>query len=314
MNSKEKVIAMDIGGTNIRIGLVDSIGKIEKNTKLDKPDISQIPDLTISTIKDLFTKVELEDTSCIVVSAAGRVDNEKGLINCPTIGKNVLLLGKNLKEAFGKEVILINDANAAVYGEHSKIKDKTQNLVYITISTGIGGGAIVDGHLLQNNAVEIGHVVVKEEDYKLFCNYGHTNCWEAFASGNGIPNFFKTWAKKQKITLEKDYSTAKEIFEAAKKGGQTEKKFLEKLGEYNGRGISMIMAVYNPDVIVIGGSVVHHNKNEILKPIMKNIQELYKSPKIIVTESGDEVCLLGAAQYAFDNLIGINNDRSDKNA
>ncbi len=298
----KKIIAIDIGGTNIRIGLVDSLGNLEKNTKLDKPDISQVPDLIISTIKDLFTKSELENTSCIAVSTAGRVDNEKGLIECPTIGKGVLPLGRDLKEVFGKEVILINDANVAAYGEYSKIKDKTQNLVYVTISTGIGGGAIVDGYLIQNNAVEIGHIVVKEEDYKLFCNYGHENCWEAFASGNGIPHFFKAWAKKQKITAE-NYSAAGEIFEAAKKGGQTEKKFLEKLGEYNSRGISMIMAAYNPDIIVIGGSVVRHNKNEILKPMMKNIQEIYKLPQIIVTESGDEVCLLGAAQYAFDNLV-----------
>ena len=304
-SAEKKVIAIDIGGTNIRIGLVDSLGNLEKNTKLDKPDISQVSDLIISTIKDLFTAEGLKDASCIAVSTAGRVDNEKGTIKSASIGKGILPLGKNLKEEFEKEVILINDANAAAYGEYSKLKNKTQNLVYITMSTGIGGGAVVNGHLLfgaENTAVEIGHVVVKEEDYNILCNCGHPNHWEAFASGKGIPKFFQEWAKKQKITVE-NHSTAKEIFEAAKKGSQTEKKFLEKLGEYNGRGVSMILAVYNPDIIVIGGSVIHHNREKILGPMIKNIEKHYKLPEIIVTESGDEVCLLGAAQYAFDNLL-----------
>ncbi len=305
-NSKvSKVIAIDIGGTNIRVGLVDSLGNLEKNTKLDKPDISQVSDLILTTIKSFFNEKELQSASYFAVSTAGRVDNEKGTIKSASIGRGILPLGKDLKEEFGKEVILINDANAAAYGEYSKLKDKTQNMVYITMSTGIGGGAIVNGHLLfgaENSAVEIGHVVVKEEDYNILCNCGHPNHWEAFASGKGMPKFFKEWAKKQKINLEKDYSTAKEIFEAAKGGGQTEKKFLEKIGEYNGRGISMILAVYNPDIIVIGGSVMHHNRDEVLEPMIDNIEKHYKMPEIIVTDSGDEVCLLGAAAYAFDNL------------
>ncbi|RJO60219.1 ROK family protein [candidate division WS5 bacterium] len=298
------IITIDIGGTNIRIGLIDSNGKIEKITRLKKPHIGEISELILSTIKTFFSKEELKNAELIAVASAGKVDNEKGTLKSSSIGKGVLPLGKDLKEEFSKDVILINDANAAAYGEFSKYRDRTNNLVYITISTGIGGGAVVDGRLLgaEINATEIGHIIVKEEDYHILCNCGFENHWEAFASGKGIPKFFKEWAKKKGINQGKSYTSAEDIFQAAKKGGSLEKRFLEKIGEYNGRGLSTIMALYMPDIVVIGGSVVHHNQKEILEPMIKNTEKHYKLPEIIITESGDDVCIIGAAMYAFDNL------------
>lgn len=301
--AEKKVIAIDIGGTNIRLGLVDSSGKIRKITKLKKPHIDEVSTLTISTIKNFFDQEEVESAICIAIASAGKVDNIEGTLKSSSIGKGILPLGRDLKKEFGKKTTLINDANAAAYGEYSKYKDRVRNLVYITISTGIGGGAIVDGHLLgaETNATEVGHIVVKEENYKILCNCGFENHWEAFASGKGIPTFFKEWARKGKVNLKKEYKTTEEIFEAAKRNDDI-KRFIEKLGEYNGRGLGTIMALYGPEIVVFGGSVMHHNQKELLGPMIRHTEKHYELPEIFVAEAGDDVCLLGAAQYAFDNL------------
>ena len=141
------ILAIDNGATNLRIGLVDEAGQVLKVKKTSAPNSDEFIKKLISEIKATTSEEELEKINYIVISTHGKVDNKLGTIKSPKF-KSPSEISSPLEKTFRKKVFLINDANAAAYGEFLKAKDKTNNLVYITISTGIGCGAIVNGQLL----------------------------------------------------------------------------------------------------------------------------------------------------------------------
>lgn len=300
------IIAVDIGGTNLRVALLDKNGKFLKKKKVSSTPFTNINNKLIAAIKDVATPIELDEVEIIGICSLGDVNNEKGTVNPPRAENANFNISSPLKKVFNKELFLINDATAAAYGEYTKLKDKKNNLVYLTISTGIGGGVVYNGNLLAgqtSSPAEFGHIIVKEEDYALPCKCGHLNHWEAFTSGTGLPNFLRAWAEREDIKLSKNYKTAAEIFEDAQGGDENLKKFFDKVGEFNGQGISTIIAVYYPEIIVLGGSVVLNNKDLILNGIKKNIEKNYKTPEILVTSSGDDAGLFGVAQYIIDKKL-----------
>ena len=200
-------------------------------------------------------------------------------------------------------MFLLNDANAAVLGEQCFGAGKgKKNLVYITISTGIGGGAIVDGKLLlgkNGNAAEVGHMIA-DTTYNIRCSckrgIGH---WEGCASGRNIPKFFKTWAKARGKKIAVMPRTAKDIFKNAQLGDVSAREFLDALHRVNARAISNIIAAYDPELITIGGSVMLMNASVLLSGIKKYVDRFLKTSKICVTSLGDDAGLLGAAMAVF---------------
>jgi len=309
--AKNLALAVDVGGTNLRTAIISRKGKIiaksfAKTAQKGKSG-RVIAEQIVGEIKKITESKKMRDYEGIGVSIAGPIDYKKGAsLNPPNMNFGFVPVIKPLERAFGIPVSIINDCNAGALGEKSFGKGKkVKNLVYITLSSGIGGGAFVNNKLLLGrggNAAEVGHFMV-DTKYNLPCSCrkgrGH---WEAYASGNNLPKFFKIWAKDKNLETEFP-SKAKDIFEAARKGNKNVLRFMEELGKINGRGISNVIAAYDPEVIVLGGAVALNNFDIIVKYALPHIDRFLKIPKIFKSSLGKEAPLLGAAAVVFEKEL-----------
>jgi len=246
------------------------------------------------------------------IASAGPLDLKKGVLIKPA---NLPFEYAPLTEPISRELrlpaYLVNDCTAAVLGERVFGAGKgLDNIVYITIGTGIGGGAIVDGCLLlgkDGNAVEIGHLTI---DFKgrLKCGCGKKGHWEAYCSGRNIPNFVRMRLEEiDKTIVEKSLFYAKVngnlfhlsseiLFNAAKEGDKLSLQLVEEIGVLNAIGFANVINAYDPSLITVGGTVTLENKKLILSPVRRYVRNyvVNRVPKIIVTPLGDDVGIFGA--------------------
>ena len=305
---KTYAIAIDLGATNVRVALVSSDGiivaKIKNKTPNQGKKSSIISDAIIMMISTLLTDHTDMHPKGIGIASMGPLDYQRGgPLSSPNIPFSFVPLIQPLQKKFSLPVHLLNDANAAVCGEqYFGAGKKKKNIVYITISTGIGAGVIVNGNLLlgkSGNAAEIGHMAV-DSNYQLACSckkgMGH---WEGHASGRNIPIFFATWTKAKSYVIPYMPNDAKQIFNLAKKRDSHAHEFLDELHRINARAISNIIVAYDPELITIGGPVMLYNAPLLLAGMKKYIDKYLTIPKICVTPLGENIGLLGAATAVF---------------
>ncbi len=312
------VIAVDIGATRTRVALVESgriIAKVEGKTPR-KGSSTIISEKVVELIKELGDKAA--KATRIGVGSIGPLDLSRGLIvGAPNIEIPVVKLVEPLMEATGKPVILANDCMAAVWGEYLYGRWRgTENIVYVTISTGIGGGMIVDGHLLvgkKGNAHEIGHITVDVMG-RMPCKCGGRGHWEAYSSGDNIPRFAKhliagmeKHAAKSSLDaefVEKVYRgiSAREVFEYARRGSKLAQMVVEEVNRINMAGIEAVVNLYDPEVVVLGGSVVLNNVDLVFNPLREALQSwrglVTDAPRLELASFGDDEVLVGAAAIA----------------
>jgi len=316
--AKEYAIGVDIGATNLRVALGDSDGKIYKRITERTP--REGDELTIShkiseMIKSLLTERELEKVRGIGIGTIGPLDLKRGaIVNTPNLPFRYIPLREPLEESFKLPVYILNDCVAAVVGErYFGIGKGIANLVYITLSTGIGGGVYVDSHLLigkDGNAHEIGHMVIDYEG-RLVCGCGKRGHWEAYCSGKNIPNLVKLLLEDKKLKdveksvlfklITKGELTAKDVFNAAKKGDSFAKEVIEEIGRLNAIGFANVTNVYDPELITVGGSVALNNPKLVIEPINRYINDyvINRTPRIEITPLGGDIVLLGALALVF---------------
>lgn len=301
-------LAVDLGATNVRVALVSESGNIVAKLKEKTPKHGKngtvISEKIIEMIKQLLADHPAVRPIGIGVSSMGPLDYARGgPLHSPNISFGFVPLTGPLRKKFSLPVFLFNDANAAVLGEQRFGAGKNKkNLVYITISTGIGGGAIVDGKLLlgkSGNAAEIGHMLA-DTAYNIRCSCKKgTGHWEGLASGRNMPRFFRVWANAHEKKAGALPVAAKDIFDRAQSGDAVAREFLGVLHRVNARAVSNIIAAYDPELITIGGSVMAMNARVLLPGIKKYVDRLLKTPEIRVTRLGDDIALLGAAAAVF---------------
>lgn len=307
------VCGVDLGGTKINTGLVDNNGKILKSIKV--PTLAEEgPDAVIKRIEesilDVLTKagMKVSDLSGIGIGSPGPLDAEKGVVICPPNlpGWVNIPLVKILSEKFDVVIKLNNDANAAALGEYLFGAGRgIDNFIYVTVSTGIGGGAIIGGKLYNgenSNAAEIGHHTIDFRGPK--CNCGNYGCFEAYASGTALSKFAKEAVKGGRDSIIKNIAgeggiKAEHVFEAARMGDALAKELIDNEAFYLGIGIANIMAFYNPKRIAIGGGV-SNQWDMLYDKMMKTIYERALKPnaeicEVVRAELGENVGLLGAA-------------------
>lgn len=305
---KDLAIAVDLGATNLRVGIVSKNGKILKQFTTETPKIKNQPSFLIKTIIVLINSIlESYDKKRILgigVVVPSPIDSKKGeMTNPPNLPYKKVAITKPLKKYFSLPVFLSNDCSSAVLAEkYFGAGKKSSNFVYLTISSGIGSGIIADNHLLSghnNSAGEVGHFIV-DTIYNLHCQcgggYGH---WEAYCSGNNMPIFLKTWLKFERIKNNYAANTSKDIFDLAKNKDKNILNFLKQIGKINARGISNIIVAYNPEIIIMGGSVILNNSSFIIPEIKNNIDKFLSPPKIIISPLKENACLLGASTLVF---------------
>lgn len=301
-------IAVDLGATNVRVALISASGRII--AKISEPTIKEWSNGVIVTkqIIRMIRRVRATHPSKIRgigIASVGPLNYKRGgPVRSPNVPFAFIPLVNPLKRVFQVPVLLLNDCNAAVLGEQRFGAGKgLHNLVYITISTGIGAGVIAGGELLlgnSGNAAEVGHFNIMGGSYGFPCSCGKgTGHWEGYASGENMPRFFRFWlrrqGKKEKRSVPAGTLRAEDIFRLARQDDPRAKKFLDVLAQINARAISNIIAAYDPELITIGGSVALRNQAVILNGIKKYIDRYLPIPPIMITKLGDDITLLGTA-------------------
>jgi len=305
------VIAVDLGGTNLRAALVDSDAEILAHETVPTPVAGLsgevITDAITALVENLLALPEGKDVLAISVASAGPLDTVHGrIVNSPNIAFPLVEVVEPLRKRFGLPVTLINDARAGVLGERRAGAARgSENVVYITLSTGIGGGAVVNGSLILGmggNAGEIGHIPV-DTRYNLICGCGFAGHWEAYASAKNIPAFFAAWGEA--VDLRRvgfDASSTRAIFAAAREEDAVALAFMEALGEVNARGVSAVIVAYNPEIIVFDGPLARYQGDIVIRYMEPHIDRYLPLPELVVSTLGGRAPLFGAAVYALEAL------------
>lgn len=312
MNRIDKLyLVVDIGATKTRLGIANDDGILEKRVYPTpvSGDENVFVNLIIHVVKTEFSRY-IDRVEAISVATIGPLDLKNGrVVNTPNIPiKNFELL-RPLKEHFNKPVYVVNDAVAGVYGEkYFGDARGFSNVVYVTLSTGVGGGVVVDDEVLlgkQGNAHEIGHIVVNY-DSNIYCGCGGRGHWESYAGGANIPKLAKYLSSITKFNSEAYYKAvlnglnAPEVFTYYRLGDPFAKLVVEEIIEACVAGFSTVVNLYDPELVLIGGSVFLNNIDvlfaRIVDGVSKNIvtgRPLFKPSKL-----SDDACLYGALAVA----------------
>jgi glucokinase len=311
MGHNTNLIAVDIGASYIRVALGNMNGirqKIIEETDA-RNDSSAIPLQIIRMIRELNAYPD-----AIGIGSIGPIDIRKGIItNTPNYKLQNIPIVHPLKTEYEKVVKMVNDCTAAVLGEKMfGAGRESENIFYVTLSTGLGGGAIVDGKLLRGkdgNAVEVGHFTI-DHNSRIICGCGSPGHWEAFCGGKNIPNFAVKRLMKinWRRSILNDLTcgnlnnlTTKMIFNAAKQGDDIALQLVEDIGRINAVGFANIVNAYDPEIITVGGSIALNNPGLILTPIKHFLPDyvINRIPKIMITPLRDDVVLYGGLALAL---------------
>ncbi len=313
------LIGIDLGGTNIRMGIITPEGKVLKKvqyiTDVSKSGLALFERL-VSNLKGLIQENFKESNRLIGIGigVAGPIDMRKGIITEPPNLPG--LKSFPLREFLGKKIpfpiSIENDANAFVLGEGWVGAAKgCKDYCGITLGTGVGGGIVVDGKILHGSkgmAGEVGHMVV--DPAGPLCGCGGRGCLEVYASGTGIKRMALEAIKKGKgegILKQRggdpEKITPEKVFKAAQSGDLTAKKIFSEMGRYLGLGLVNLIHLFNPEKIVIGGKVfqawdyfIGTALETVEERSMKGSREKLQ---IVQAKRGDDAGMLGAAYSAL---------------
>ena len=257
---------IDLGGTTVKIAYFD-----ENGTMLDKWEIPTVtaeggshilPDIAASVKAYLAEKnIPAEAILGLGIGVPGPVSS-KGVVNkCINLGWGVFNIAEELSSLTGFPVKAGNDANVAALGEYWKGGGKgCENMVFVTLGTGVGGGIVIDGHLLHGthgSGAEIGHMVLNPTE-PLACNCGKHGCVEQYCSATGIARLAKNHlaATETPSPLRALAAvTAKDIFDAGKDGDAVALEILHQYYDYMGQFLGSLCSAVDPEVVVLGGGV-----------------------------------------------------------
>ncbi len=317
---KKYVIGVDLGGTKILSAIVDRSGKIVERVNLPT-EAALGPKRVIGNIRDsvnlLLAKsgIPLSQIKAIGIGAPGPILYEKGVVldppNLP--GWKRVPVRDLVQKEFKVPVILENDANAAALAEsRSGAAKNCENFIYLTISTGIGGGIVIGRKLYRGSiggAGEVGHMIIKTDGP--MCGCGNPGCLEAMASGSAIGRLGREAAAGNKSSLMVKLAggdlkkiNALTVELAAKKGDAPAKKVLNEAAFNLGVGLANLINIFAPDMIALGGGVI--NMGEMfLGPARRTAKRFSLSPagdhvKIIAVKLGGDVGVLGAAALCLE--------------
>ena len=315
MANSDLAIGVDIGGTKVLGGVVDLTGKVLRTFRADTP--REGGDALNQVIADVVAELQTtHKTECIGISAAGLVSADRQtMLGTPNIkdwdGVNI---AKALHKISGINSIVENDANSAAWAERVYGAGKGQeNVIMITVGTGLGGAAIVDGKPLRGangTGAEFGHMRVAPGGE--LCGCGIRGCFEQYASGTAL-------MRQTKAAIAKDPDSAKDLLargngtitgllgnhitDAARAGDKLAIGVLENLGDWLGQGIATLAMLFDPAIVVIGGGVI--DAGELLleparRAMMREMPFVGKHPvpEIVAAKLGNDAGLVGAADLS----------------
>jgi glucokinase len=315
-------LGVDLGGSKILAAVVGPQGQMFSSDESMTPATKGREAIIQSIVDSAHRAVEqagvaLSELCAIGMGAAGISNPEAGILftspNLP--GLRNVLLRDIMKERLGKKTFLLNDANAAALGEfYFGAARGAHNFIYITLSTGIGGGIVIDGKIYAGAigaAGEVGHMTI--DDNGPVCNCGNKGCWEMLASGTALAREARHRIKERVKTSILEYAegdiekvTAQVIHSAAQQGDRLAKELIARTGYYVGVGLANLINIFNPELIVIGGSLSNIG-DMLLKPAFKvagqrAFKEAFQAVRFASAELGGNSGVLGAAAFALQEI------------
>jgi len=323
--TKEKqaksVVGVDIGGTKIMTALFSTDGRIldrDVRSTLTGEGVDAVIGRLLSAIDSILngSRMGSSQLGAIVIACAGGIDTGRGVVVTPSPnmpGWTDIPLADIVQKKFGTNTFLVNDASAAALGEHRYGAGMgVNNLVLITLGTGIGGGIITDGRLYLGavgGAGEIGHMSIDVNGPK--CGCGNTGCLEMLASGTAVAgDAVRRIHQGEKSSLSEMVSgkiesiTAEMVGRAARNGDKLSRDVVARAAFYLGIGMVNVVNIFNPEMIVIGGGMAELG-DMIIEPGRRMVAERAFSissrvVRIVTAQLGNEAGVYGAAAYALD--------------
>ena len=316
------ILGIDLGGTKILTAVTNTQGKILSRdhsiTPAKKGQEAVIKSILESVGRALEqARIAAVDLTAIGLGAPGLSNPETGILftspNLP--GWKDVPLRDIIEKELGRKAFLINDANAAAMGElHFGAGRGARNFIYITVSTGIGGGIITNSKIYMGStgtAGELGHMVI--DDGGPQCNCGNKGCWETLASGTALAREARHRIEEGAATSILKYAdgnieklNAEAIHEAAQAGDKLANKLIAQTAYYLGVGLANLINIFNPEVIVIGGGLSNIG-DMLLEPAFEEagrraFTQAYQAVRFSRAELGRNSGVLGAAAFALEKI------------
>ena len=317
---------VDLGATHIRAVIGDETGSIAASHKTETPRGPAgiaVTEAVLDAIRQACDAADIAPTDVVAagIGSFGPMDLAEGVVenpaNLPDTIDRIPLTGP-VENLIGSErVWLHNDANAGVIGERFYSDRSPDDMVYLTISSGVGAGVAVDGNILSGwdgNAGEVGHLTIDPHGF-MTCGCGHDGHWEAYCSGENIPRYATQLHREDPVEtalpIETEEFSAADIFEYA---GEDEfaSHVLDQICHWNAIGVANIVHAYAPLVVYVGGAVALNNPEQVLDPIRDRLDDMVMSniPDIQLTQFGDDVVVRGALASALTGGTGDPSQRA----
>ena len=304
-------VGVDLGGTNIKVGICDGEGRLLKTfegpTGVEEGAavvLDRIAEYVRNAVSDAGYR--WEQVAGIGAGVAGFIDLQNGVVLfAPNLKWKNVAVKKELEQRLQLPVKLDNDANVAALGEAwSGAGAGIRNLVCFTLGTGVGGGIIVDGKIYQGfkgMAGELGHIKVVPDLEAIQCGCGQLGCVETVSSATGIVRMAQDAVKRGEETSLSGIEriTAKDVFDAAKAGDEIAIRIVKRAAYYLGKTMATVAVVLNPERFVVGGGVSRAGDilfEEIRRVYKQNVPEVFsENVDIVSAKLGNDAGVVGAA-------------------
>lgn len=316
-------IGIDLGGTNIKAGVVNDnyeiIAKATTKTMLPRPAEEICADMAKVSLEAVEQAgLTLNDIESVGIGTPGTANSATGIIEYSNnLGFLNLPVVEIMQKHINKPVYVENDANAAAYGEYVAGAAKGANdAVCITLGTGVGGGIIINGKIYSGfnfAGAEIGHTVVDPNGPE--CTCGRKGCFEVFSSATGLVRMTKEAMLEDKSSImwqmneEDGKVSARTAFNAMRAGDRAGKAVVDKYIRYLACGITNTINIFQPDILCIGGGVCNEG-DPLLLPLKELVaKEVYtknsaKNTEIVIAKLGNDAGIIGAAFLGQDHKGG----------
>lgn len=306
-------IGVDVGGTKIAAGVVDENGAILARTRVPTP---ADPQWAVGAIADAIKQLrEDHEVVAVGVGAPGYIDRDRStVLMAPNIAWENEPLKMRIEDLVHLPTVIENDANAAAWGEFRfGAAASHQDMIMVTVGTGIGGGIVIEGRMHRGSfgvAGEIGHLNMVPDG--LPCGCGSKGCWEQYGSGRALRRYGREAAAadpvrgKRLLELNEGIAetiTGSQITQAAQEGDPLALDVYDELADWLGRGLADLASLFDPAVFVLGGGV-SDSGHLLLDPVAKAFEKYLiggvhrPRAEVVLATIGSAAGIIGAADLA----------------